>query len=116
MAQGVDDKVGKEISTYAIRASDMEEISRLIGSLFGVTMELIESEVWDDYYTSDKSVFPYFSVKRNDNPMEDEIDFYFPEFSDYEFFLEVVYPHDMAAVHRALVNSQEIDAVLIPED
>ena len=101
---------------YAIRGGDLEQVSAAISSLLGVEMEFVESEVWDDYYSTEYTEDPYFAVKKNNNPLEDEIDFYHPEFADYPFFLEVVRHPNLAEVHRLLTGSSEIDAVLIPDD
>ena len=102
--------------TYAVRGGSLEQISAAIGSLLGVELKFVESEVWDDYYSTEYTEDPLFCIKKNDNPLEDEIDFYHPEFADYPFFLEVVRHPNFAEVHRLLTESSEIDAVLIPDE
>lgn len=100
-------------AVYVIRFGDLEETSRLIEEIFGVAMEFVESEVWDDYYRNVDRGGPSIKLKQNHNAFEEERPLRYPEFPNHDFYLVVIDHPDLDAIGRALSENTKIDAVMI---
>ena len=102
-------------TTYLLRAADLEETSLLIAELFGVEMTLVESEVWDDYFESDETQHPHFILRQNFNAFEEDAPLTYPDFPEFNFYLDIEDHPNPDAVGRALTKNGRIDAILMSQ-
>ena len=100
--------------TYAINADDLEAVRKAVEELFGTTMELVESDIWGDYYISDESKKPIYDLRENYVFSED--DFQHPEFQDHTFILDIIGTPDPETAERLLAETDAIEAVFVERD